>query len=151
MTKSLAVAFLVLLFIAGIAAGVAIDRIFLLEGGPRGGPPGRHGPPPPELLLARIDRELALTDAQKPVVHAALEEAQQTASGVFARTRPELDAARATARTKIRAVLDDAQRTKLDAMLADMERRGPPGGPPGGPPPHGPRDGRGPPPGGPPL
>lgn len=138
MSRPLAIAFLVLLFIAGIAAGVFIDRIFLLEPrGPRG--PGPHGPqggPPPAMFLRVLTDELSLSDEQAARIASILEDAQRDAHATLEGARPALDAVRTKTSEQIQAVLTPEQRARFQHL--EQTRPPMPLGPPppfGGPPP----------------
>lgn len=140
------IVFVVVVFVAGIAAGVAGER--LLHAQRRGGPHGfGHGSrrPPQERLFEDLTNELSLSAEQRAQIAAVLDDAQRRARAIMEAQRPALDAARAVTRARVVAVLTPEQQ----ARFADLEKtrgpgRGPPGMPgdmppppdgPGGPPP----------------
>lgn len=143
--RGLALVFVGLVFVAGIAGGVAVDRLWLLDGhGPRGGPHG-HGPrgrPPQERFLEEITDELALDATQKQKVAAVLDGAQQRARSIMEASRPALDEAMQKTRSEVLEVLTPEQQ----ARFLELEKQRPPrsfgpppfgGGGPGMPPPPG--------------
>jgi Spy/CpxP family protein refolding chaperone len=158
MMRTLAVVFVVLVVIAGIAAGVAIDRVWLLggppggpPGGPHGGPPhgGPRGRPPVERFFEELTSELNLTAQQRDAIARVLDDAQRDARAIMEASRPALDAARDKTRARVLEVLTPEQRAKYEELEKKRPppRMGPPDGPPHGGPPHGgPRHGGPPPP-----
>lgn len=145
--RALAIAFVVVVFVCGVFAGVAGDRLVLDADSHRDhhGPPGpRRGERPPvERYFDELTAELDLSAPQQQQLTAVLDAAQQRARTILEAQRPALNAAREQTRTEVLQVLTPEQRTKFEALEA---KRTPPGvGPPDGPPSH-----RGPPPDGPP-
>lgn len=141
MMRALAVVFVVLVFVAGTAAGVAVDRLWLLGDGPRHG--DRHGPhggrmrPPPERFLEELTSELDLDAAQKERITVVLDGAQTRARAIMEGSRPALDAAMQKTRSEILEVLTPAQRGRFEELEKKRPPRpfgGPPGFGPGGPP-----------------
>jgi len=102
------------------------------------------------IALRHLTRELELTDDQRQAVREAMRDSRRELRALQAEMGPRMDATFQKTRERIRAVLDEEQRAKLDEMA---ERRGsvmgrffggprfgPPGPGPGfeGHPPHGP-------------
>lgn len=113
-------------------------------------PNGRGGRMNPERQLERMTKELNLSTDQVSQIKAINEDMQKQAMAVrddstIARSdkRSKMMDIRKASQDKIRAVLNDEQKTKYDAMLAKMrERRGRMGGenaPPPPPPPPAPQ------------
>jgi Spy/CpxP family protein refolding chaperone len=149
--RALAIAFVVVVFVCGVFAGIAGDRLLLdAEGGrAQHGPPGppRHGARPPvERYFDELTAELDLSAPQQQQLTTVLDAAQLRARVILEAQRPALNAAREQTRTEVLGVLTAEQRTRFEALEA---RRAPPDvGPPNGPPgpdgphgPPGPRDG----------
>jgi len=89
----------------------------------------------PDDQVAAIDKAVTLTDDQKPKVKAILEADMKKMqdlrnSGDDMQTlRPKMMEIRTQEQTQIKALLTDDQKTKYDAYVASMPRRGG-GGPP---------------------
>ncbi|HET7752620.1 MAG TPA: hypothetical protein VFK85_01815 [Anaeromyxobacteraceae bacterium] len=109
----------ILLLAIGAVGGMAVDR--LLQGDARRGP--RRGPPSPEELVERMQRDLDLTTAQARAIGDVLDARQRALSTLFARVDPEAEAIRKEASSRIRAVLDPAQQARFDAQMVEVERR----------------------------
>ena len=115
--RLLAWALALLLLALGAAAGVAADRL-LLAGRDR-----PRGPPSPEVVLERMQRELALTEGQAREVRGVLDERWRTLGALFERIDPEAEAIRKAADDRIRAILEPAQRERFERQVAEHERR----------------------------
>jgi hypothetical protein len=113
----LAWALALLLLAVGAAAGVAADRLLL---GERDRP---RGPPAPEVVLERMRRDLALTDAQAREVRGVLDERWGALGSLFERIDPEAEAIRRRADDRIRAVLEPSQRERFERQIAEQQRR----------------------------
>lgn len=144
-----AAALLAGLFLAGVAAGVGVDRLLLLPAA-RSGPPG----PPMGAPVERLRGELGLDDEQAEKLRAIFDDARREADAVHEKTRPTLDEIFERTHARAREVLTPEQRERFDELVRDRPRPpGPPGRPPGPPgPPGRPPPGHppGPPPGPPP-
>ena len=95
----------------------------------------------PDRALARLTRELNLTSDQQNQIKPLLVERQQKIQALFQDQSLAPEDRRRQARTisegthnSIKALLNDDQKQKFDAMQERMRRNGPAGGP-GGPPP----------------
>jgi Spy/CpxP family protein refolding chaperone len=138
-----AIAFVVVVFVCGVFAGVAGDRLLSDGGRPHHGPPGppRHGARPPvERYFDELTAELDLTDQQQRQLTTVLDAAQQRARVILEAQRPALNTAREQTRTEVLQVLTPEQRTRFEALEArhappDVGPRFGPPGPPGPPPP----------------
>jgi len=107
------------------------------------GPPqgGRGMRMDPDHQLAHLTSALNLTTDQQSQIKPLLVERQQKMEALMQNQSLSQDDRRAQARTisqgtnnSIKALLNDDQKQKFDAMQANMRRNGP-GGSPGGPPP----------------
>lgn len=110
-------------------------------GPPADGPRGRGMRMDPDRQLARLTRELNLTADQQSQIKPLLVDRQQKMQALFQDQSVAPEDRRARMRTimegtnnSIKAVLNDDQKQKFDAMHERMRRNGP-GGPP--PPPDG--------------
>lgn len=112
------------------------------QAGPQAdGPRGRGMRMDPNRQLERLTRELSLTTDQQTQIKPMLFERQQKMQALFQNQSLAPEDRRTQARTiaegtnnSIKAILNDDQKQKFDAMQQHM-RRGGPGGPP--PPPDG--------------
>ncbi|SNT39307.1 protein refolding chaperone Spy/CpxP family [Granulicella rosea] len=117
------------------------------SGAPPAPPSGQDGPPQggrgdrEAAMLARLTRDLSLTDDQVKQVTVIEDDARQKmmalrndTSTAQADKRTKMMAIREESQAKIRAILTDEQKTKFDEMEAKMKARGA-GGPGGGDPP----------------
>jgi Spy/CpxP family protein refolding chaperone len=92
----------------------------------------------PDERVAAIDKAVGLTDEQKPKVKSIIEADMKkmmdlrNSGGDMETLRPKMMEIRTQENADIKALLTDDQKTKYDAYLASMPRRGGPGGP-GGP------------------
>ncbi len=104
------------LVLVGAAAGAALDRL-------AAGPERPRGPPSPDEIVARLTHDLRLSDAQAGDVRRIVEQRWSALGRLFERIDPEAEAIRTDADARIRAVLDDRQRARFDAQVAEIERR----------------------------
>jgi len=126
------VAFVVMVFAIGAAAGVVLDRAWLA--GPRGPGMGRAGGPlgpfglggPPDRLLDELDRRLALTPDQHRQIAAILEERRPALQKLQDEARRGFIDAQQSLIDAIAAVLTEEQAARLKALSAPG--RGGPGG-----------------------
>ena len=133
--------FVLVVFCAGLAGGVLIDRALgrraaaFERGGPRGpmdfgpgGPGGRRGGPP-RMLVDRLAGELNLTSEQRTKVEDILTARRARLETVQREVRERFDTEQQALRDEIRAVLTPDQQQKFDANERDrgrFGRRGPP-------------------------
>ena len=108
--------------IAGIALGVAGDRVVC---------DSRHErAPDSRAYWDRIGKEWGLTPAQRQVIDSLMDAQREKITAIYAPLRPPLDSANARSHqvsdstmAHLRLVLNPEQREKLDAMRADVRRR----------------------------
>jgi Spy/CpxP family protein refolding chaperone len=137
--RAIAISFIILIFIAGLASGVAVDRLWLLprQPGPPMPPEGAFTHrPPPELFFEHLSRSIDLDDGQRQKVRAILEESERQAHEVMEASRPRLDVLRDETRAKLLSVFTEPQRARF--LELEQQAMRPPGPParPGHPPPH---------------
>lgn len=101
-------------FLLGGVTGAALDSVYRLKA--RGGGP-RHT----EKRFEEMKRDLNLTDEQAGQIRAILEETRNEYKSLREKCRPQYDAARAAARTRIRALLNSEQQQKFDAKTAERD------------------------------
>lgn len=121
-SKGFALLFLIGAFIAGVAIGVAADRVMEHDR------PGRHGPRSP---VDRMARELDLNAAQRAAVDSILEARRMQMRQLFNPIRPQMDSLMKIGKVmgdstheQLRRVLTPEQRVKFDRMHADAKKRG---------------------------
>jgi Spy/CpxP family protein refolding chaperone len=136
-----------LLTIAGTAAALAQDTPppppdQSQAGPPADGPRGRGMRIDPDRQLQRLTRELDLTSDQQEKIKPLLVERQQKMQALFQDQSSAREDRRTQARTimegtnnSIKAVLNDDQKQKFEAMQERMRRNRPMGGPNGEAPP----------------
>ena len=108
--------------IAGIALGVAADRVVC---------DSRHErTADSRAYWDRIGKEWGLTAAQRQVIDSLMDAQREKITAIYTPLRPSLDSASARAHqvsdstmAHLRLVLTPEQRQKLDTMRAEMRRR----------------------------
>jgi Spy/CpxP family protein refolding chaperone len=146
-----AVVVLLLVALAGVIAGVALDRLRFMPhmfGGPWRGPGGHEwgsggGPPRDRGFRDRFARELGLSPDQQTRIDSIMDRQGRELRTVRGRVQPELDSIITRTRRALDSVLTPEQRKKAEAI---RKRHPPPPGPPPGEFPGGPDRPEGPPP-----
>lgn len=137
-TRLLAVGVLVIVALAGVIGGVALDRVVLRPhiADWRGGPPRgerRHGPRRPSAMLGA---ELKLTEEQAVRIDTLIENQMRGFREIRRSTQPAVDSLMAQTRRAIDSILTPAQRVQFDSVRARREaefrKRYPNGAPPRG-------------------
>ena len=111
-------------FVLGGVTGAALDSVYRLKAsgdGPRH--VRRGGPGQDEKRFEEMKRDLSLTDEQAGQVRAILDETRNEYKTLREKCRPQYDAARASARARIRALLNAEQQQKFDAKTAEHDAR----------------------------
>lgn len=121
-SKGFALLLLIGAFIAGVAIGVAGDRIVEHDR------PGRHGPRSP---VDRMARELNLNATQRAAFDSILEGRQKQMRQLFEPIRPQMDSLmkvgdkmRDGTHEQLKRVLTPEQQVKFDRMHAEAKKRG---------------------------
>jgi len=117
--KMKAAGLMIVIFAAGLIAGLAIFRLTLP---PRHGPGGPMGPPGPEQVLRSFQNRLQLSDEQVEKVRLVLQESRQAAEKLFVKVRPDLEMNFKSAQARIRATCNPAQAKAFDQMIEEFER-----------------------------
>ena len=127
--------FVLVVFVAGLAAGVLV-RPWLSPGPTRGfGPPGLVGGPPPgrmtERLLDRISAEIDLTPEQDQGLRAVFDGRQRRLREINEEVRDRFETQQAQMNAEIAAILTPAQmeifENEILSMRRERGRRGPGG------------------------
>ncbi len=148
-TRLLAVGVLVVVALAGVIGGIALDRTVLRqhqwEGRLARGTERRAGPRRPSAMLGA---DLKLTEAQAVRIDTLIERQMRGFRDIRQSTQPAIDSLMAQTRRSMDSILTPDQRTMLDSARArreaEFKKRFPNGGPPRGGPGGGPGDwGRG--------
>ena len=113
-TKGLALAFYLAAAVAGVAIGVAADRMLLTSGATRA--TGR-------ALRDRFAKELKLNTGQRASVDSILDARFRAESVLVVPIRSQLDSVRAEARQKISAILTPEQQRVYEQMQRDQKAR----------------------------
>ncbi|MDE1177720.1 MAG: hypothetical protein PW789_14135 [Edaphobacter sp.] len=116
---------------AGVLCGVpAWSQDAAPSGPPAGGPRGPGGPGMEKHELDMLTQKLSLTSDQQTQVKAILDDQGKQMQALREDTstsreekRPKMMAIRKSSQDKIRATLTDDQKTKYDAMIAEMQQR----------------------------
>ena len=108
-------------FLLGGVTGAALDSVYRLRAS--GGGHGMRGPRNTEKRFEEMKRDLSLTDQQATEIRAILDETRNEYRQLREKCRPQYDAARAAARTRIRALLNPEQQQKFDAKTAERDAR----------------------------
>lgn len=134
-TRLLAVGVLVIVALAGVIGGVALDRSVLRPRGAewRGGPPRSGERRPPRRPSAMLGAELKLTEEQAVRIDTLIENQMRGFREIRRSTQPAVDSLMAQTRRAIDSILTPAQRTMLDSARArrqaEMKKRYPNGVP----------------------
>lgn len=113
-SKHLALLFLIGAVLVGGALGFTADRVLV-----RDRLATRYGCPPGAVRRQMHD-DLGLSAAQGAQVDAILDRRNARVDSLIAPVHPQLRAVKDSARADIRALLDDGQRARWDAMMKDM-------------------------------
>ncbi len=113
-TKGLALAFYLAAAVAGIALGVAVDRLLL---------PSANARASVRDLRDRFYKDLKLSGEQRASVENILDARFRAESILVVPIRPQLDSIRAEARLKISALLTPDQQRVYEQMQRDQKAR----------------------------
>ena len=118
--------FVLLVFVAGLAAGVVV-RPWLVPGPPRGfGPRGLVGRPSPdrmtERLLERISAEIALTPEQGQRLRAVFDGRQRRLREINEEVRGRFETQQAEMNAEISAILTPEQMQIFENEILSMRR-----------------------------
>lgn len=134
-TRLLAVGVLVIVALAGVIGGVALDRAVLRPRSTewRGGPPRNGERRPPRRPSAMLGAELKLTEEQAVRIDTLIENQMRGFREIRRSTQPAVDSLMAQTKRAIDSILTPAQRTMLDSARArreaEMKKRYPNGVP----------------------
>jgi len=134
-TRLLAVGVLVIVAVAGVIGGVALDRVALRPRNTewRNGPPRNGERRAPRRPSAMLGAELKLTEEQAVRIDTIIERQMRGFREIRHSTQPAIDSLMAQTRRSVDSVLTPAQRAQLDSAHAKREaefrRRYPNGAP----------------------
>jgi hypothetical protein len=120
--RGLALGLAALLFVTGVAAGVAVDR-WVGEGRGSASEPRGWQRRKPDVLAAKYREELGLDDAQARAVEEILGGTWAATRKLFEPIEPRIDAIRRRGDSQIRALLRGDQIARFDEIVAKHERR----------------------------
>jgi len=111
---------LMVVFVLGSITGAALTGLYRSRAG--SGRAERNG----NGRFERLRKDLSLTDEQTKAVSAILDETRNEYRALRSELRPRFEEPRQKARTKIRALLNQEQQQKFDALTAqqDAQREG---------------------------
>lgn len=138
-TRLLAVGVLVVVALAGVIGGVALDRTVLRTHGwtARNGLVRGERRPAPRRPSAMLGADLKLTEAQAVRIDTLIEKQMQGYRVIRQSTQPAIDSLMAQTRRSMDSILTPEQRTMLDSARArreaEFKKRFPNGAPPRGP------------------
>lgn len=119
--RGMALGLAALLFVSGMAAGVAVDR--WVAGGRASGEDSRLSRHRPEVQARRYAERLGLDDAQERKVEDILRRTWTATRKVIEPIDPEVDAIRRRGDGDIRALLHGDQLRRFDEMVTEQEQR----------------------------
>ncbi len=135
------IALLLVTFVVGALAGLALERV-RADRQPPPEPPFGMAPPFQQEYMPMMFRELDLTREQRQQIMQILQSRRPHTDSIMNAMLPRLRAMTDSARMEILAVLTPEQATRLDSLMSEMrsQRGNMRGGPPGrrgmgGPPP----------------
>lgn len=109
---------LALMFVAGLAVGLAVERYTVHRGAGEAGEQHRDR----RTTIERFADDLGITPEQQEHIDPILVETRERMSAVFDRVRPEWEAVVDSARARIEAVLTPEQVERYRALLEEQER-----------------------------
>lgn len=119
------ISLLLITFVAGSLAGVALERVMAARRAPELGPGMGMMQPGMDVPFPRMFRELDLTPEQMTEIREIMERSRPHTEEILQETLPRLRAVTDSVRGEIRAVLSAEQAAKMDSLLANMRHRGP--------------------------
>ncbi|MGE5090878.1 MAG: hypothetical protein ACM3OH_01780 [Bacillota bacterium] len=127
----LASGLIVVMLLAGMAGGVALDR-WILRPHAGGQPPagwtrdGRFDPARVrDRAAGRLARDLKLTPEQRTKMDSLMRRQQREAAAVMQSIRPRLDSVTARTQAEFRAVLTETQQQTFDSLRRERLRHRP--------------------------
>jgi hypothetical protein len=133
-TRTTAIVVVLAAFAAGLLAGVAGDRIYLIHKG-RYYPTRGGGRSMAKHLVEKLDRELHFDGDQRKKVETIVESHRKHFESIWASARPAIEKELEATNAEIEKVLTADQRAKFKSMQLRMKNRHHGEGPPPGPPP----------------
>lgn len=116
-TRWRAASLLVAVFLVGLLTGAGVSAW-----ADRDSHDGRRDGRGPGGYVARLDRELQLSDAQKDSIRAILDRHEPAFDSLWQETRPRFESLRAGIRSEVRTHLTNEQRTEYDALVERRRR-----------------------------
>ena len=116
-----ALALALTIFVTGVGAGIAVDRLWLSQD--RTERTGRRGGPPPERLLAKFQKRLDLTAEQAAAIGKILEEVDAEMHALHAELGPARAKIRERTRARILELLTPEQAAEYERIIAQEDQR----------------------------
>jgi Spy/CpxP family protein refolding chaperone len=117
-------ALLLITFVAGSLAGVALERIMAAQRTPELVPPMGMMRPGMEVPFPMMFSELGLTPDQQTRIREIMEQSRPRTEDVLQETLPRLRALTDSVRQEIRSVLTPEQAATMDSLIMTMRHRG---------------------------
>ncbi|MBW7932330.1 MAG: hypothetical protein H3C62_01705 [Gemmatimonadaceae bacterium] len=134
-TRLLAVGVLVVVALAGVLGGVALERTVLHQRAVAARNQARSERRPPRRPSAMLPADLQLTEAQAVRIDTLFERQMRGFREIRKSTQPAIDSLMAQTKRSMDSILTPTQRALLDSARAtrerEMRRRAPEGGVPG--------------------
>jgi len=121
-------ALLLLTFVVGGLAGVALERVMAARRSPELATPMGMMRPGMEVPFPMMFEQLGLTQEQQSRIREIMAESRPRTEELMAETMPRLRQFTDSVRQEIRAVLTPEQAATMDSLFAAMRHRGPRGG-----------------------
>jgi len=116
------IALLLITFVVGVLAGVALERVLALRRPPELMPPMSMGQPLGKGPLPPMFAELELTPEQQSQIRDIMERSRPRTEELLQQTIPHLRALTDSVRMEIRAVLTTEQAARLDSLMTNRSR-----------------------------
>ena len=118
-----------LIFASGVLVGVFGHRLYMVKTViAKGTIAGARPEEWRKQYMTEMQRRLNLRHDQVSQLNAVLDETRTRFHEVHEKSRPEMESIKSQQQAKIRAILDEGQRTEYEKMRQERERNAPPRG-----------------------
>lgn len=116
-----AIALALAIFVTGIGAGIAVDRLWLTPDRVERG--GRHGPPSADRVLRMFQRRLKLDADQAEAIGKILEDLDTDMQAIHEQFEPAKKKVFEQTRARILEILTPEQAAEYEKIIAQQEQR----------------------------